>query len=289
MQEIFDYGVEQFQLGNYPRALSNFQKILNQYPEEVEVLIFCAACRYYLDDEEGAAHSIEQAIQLDSENTEALYWKAKILLRRQDFDNAQPVLEKLHHLSPQALDYLELMLSAYTGMYLPDKISEICDQILAIDPDHATAAYTKASMLLEKGEPEAAATNYKNLIGKYPEDVNLLNGLALSLIRQDKTSEALEWLNKASEKDPYHPFVRNNKGYALYKLGMLKESLKETTLAIKLDPENPAAYKNRALAWMELEEPDKAYNDLLRAQELGFTELYGDEVDRLLEKWEEEE
>ncbi|NML39719.1 tetratricopeptide repeat protein [Chitinophaga sp. G-6-1-13] len=73
-------------------------------------------------------------------------------------------------------------------------------------------------------------------------------------------------------------------GHAKYQLKDLKNALKDIQRSVALDPKNSYAYRNRALVYLAMKQPDKACEDLHRAINLGYTTMYGDDVQQLLEK-----
>ncbi|SFW85433.1 tetratricopeptide repeat protein [Chitinophaga sancti] len=91
-------------------------------------------------------------------------------------------------------------------------------------------------------------------------------------------------LNMVLELSPNDGVAYNNRGYVKYKKNDLKEALKDIERAIKYYPANSYAFRNRALIYFAMKQPDKACVDLQRAIQLGFTPMYGNEVQELLEK-----
>ncbi|MDB4075364.1 MAG: hypothetical protein QNL36_09340 [Crocinitomicaceae bacterium] len=59
--------------------------------------------------------------------------------------------------------------------------------------------------------------------------------------------EAIKYYNKILEFDPEEPLSFSNRSYNLYKLGRLKDAMKDINKFIKIYPANSFAYKLRAL------------------------------------------
>lgn len=96
---------------------------------------------------------------------------------------------------------------------------------------------------------------------------------------------ALEYNNKVIELDKDQPLAFNNRGYVKYKLNDLKGAMQDVNHSLELYPSNSFAYKNRALIFIALKQMNFACEDLQKAISLGFTSMYGDEVQKLLEKY----
>ena len=69
------------------------------------------------------------------------------------------------------------------------------------------------------------------------------------------------------------------------KLGDLKGAMGDVNKSIELYPSNSYAFRNRALIFIEMNKIQDACNDLQRSSELGFTKMYGSEVDDLRTKY----
>ena len=59
-------------------------------------------------------------------------------------------------------------------------------------------------------------------------------------------------------------------GVAKYDLGQLKEAVKDFNKAIRLNPEFADAYYNRAVVHYQMKQYDKSWQDIDKAQELGY-------------------
>ena len=76
----------------------------------------------------------------------------------------------------------------------------------------------------------------------------------------------------------------NNRGYAKYKLKDYKSALKDITRSIDLYPANSYAFRNRALVYLSLDKKEKACENLQKAIDLGYSGMYGNDVEELLKK-----
>jgi Tfp pilus assembly protein PilF len=65
-------------------------------------------------------------------------------------------------------------------------------------------------------------------------------------------------------------------------MGNLTEAKIDIEKSLELDGKNSYAYKNLALYYIEMKNTTKALTSLNKAKDLGFKELYGNEVDELL-------
>lgn len=92
---------------------------------------------------------------------------------------------------------------------------------------------------------------------------------------------AIKYFNKVLELQPDAPLGYSNRAYNRYKLGDYKGALSDINLSIKLYPTNSYAYRNRALIYLAENDKLKACVDISEALRLGFTKMYGEEIEQL--------
>lgn len=92
---------------------------------------------------------------------------------------------------------------------------------------------------------------------------------------------AIKYFNKVLELQPNEPLGYSNRAYNRYKLGDYKGALSDIDLSIKLYPTNSYAYRNRALIYLAENDKSKACMDISEALRLGFTKMYGEEIEQL--------
>ncbi len=69
--------------------------------------------------------------------------------------------------------------------------------------------------------------------------------------------------------NPSVPEAYYNRAIAYTKAGNPIEAIADFTKVIELNPANPAGYHNRAVCYYQLKEYDKAWEGVLKAEELG--------------------
>ncbi len=92
---------------------------------------------------------------------------------------------------------------------------------------------------------------------------------------------AIKFFNKVLELDPEEPLAYSNRAFNRYKLGELKNALTDINTSIKLYPANSYAFRTRALIYLGLKKPIEACEDIEESLRLGFTKMYGGEVETL--------
>lgn len=87
---------------------------------------------------------------------------------------------------------------------------------------------------------------------------------------------------KKDDPDDNPSYYYNNRGYAKMQLGKLKEAMKDIDIAIGHYPENSYAFKNRGLLHLKMKQKNLACQDFQKAEALGFSRSYGNEVIELI-------
>lgn len=154
---------------------------------------------------------------------------------------------------------------------------------LSFDSTSLAALNDIANASDELGRTEEAVGYLQKVIRLYPNEIGGYVNLAFQYSHHGEYQKALELNNKALQINPNDPFTYNNRGYVKYKLNALKGAMEDVNHSLKLYPANSYAYKNRALIFIAMKQLNYACDDLKKALSLGFIEMYGDEVQKLLE------
>lgn len=117
-----------------------------------------------------------------------------------------------------------------------------------------------------------------------PNETAAIGDLGFHYMNQGNYKGAIKLFNRVLELSPDNAIAYNNMGYAKYKMNDLKNAFKDIQRSITLDPKNSYAYRNRALVYLAMKQIDSACEDLHQAVDLGYTPMYGDDVQQLLEK-----
>ena len=95
---------------------------------------------------------------------------------------------------------------------------------------------------------------------------------------------AIDFFDKSLSIEENDPVSLNNRSYSKLQLGDVDGAMEDVSASLKGYPENSYAYRNRALIYLRMNKKNKACADLETAVEKGFTEEYGNEVEKLLKE-----
>jgi tetratricopeptide (TPR) repeat protein len=154
----------------------------------------------------------------------------------------------------------------------------ICFHFDSTDVDALTGL---GAVLDDLGREDDAITYLEKGLRLSPNDVGINGNLGYRYMMKGNYEKALFYFNKVLELDPDDARAYNNRGFAYYKLGKYQAALNDVNRSLELFPENAFAFKNRALIFVATKQKDKACIDLGMALTLGFSEMYGNEVEQL--------
>jgi tetratricopeptide (TPR) repeat protein len=188
--------------------------------------------QYYFSDNRMSKHrplTVEQAIA-----------KAKKSTRQGNFAEAMQIYDSVlkhhpqHPVARKALHKLQKRLSG-------SKVSP------ALAPDPPQDQINALINLCNSGSLVTAELTCRELLGKFPQALSVLNILAGTLTDQGKLQEAVQVCNRMIELRPgFAPFFYN-RGVALQKLGKFDDAIKSFSAAIELKPDYAQAHSDLAL------------------------------------------
>lgn len=112
------------------------------------------------------------------------------------------------------------------------------------DPEEElTDLLTKARALFKKGDLEAAAAIYEQIIRGHPNRPEAYVGMGAILAAQKKFTEALGAYEEAERVAPKDPRVDMERGKCRLRAGQLPEALEDFKKAVAKDPGNEAAWQ----------------------------------------------
>lgn len=208
-------GIAYFKLGRYEKALADYDRVLFLEPDNFNAYLNRVNALLELERYDAGMLSLQNAIGLFPDSAR-LYFQKGLLFSAQ-------------------------------GRY--NEAEEAFTEAIQRDPQNAESYINRATIYYLTGKQEDAVSDLqKPLADGRPESYNLLSMICL---KKDKKSEALLWINKALEKEPYNPYFLNNRGWVYLQMGNMPGAAKDIEQSLKLDPHNAWAYRNRGALALE--------------------------------------
>lgn len=194
--------------------------------------------------------------------------KAELSLANGDFAGAKKILRSL--LQRDKLNKNVLYLLSITEAQLNnfEEAINILSRLLAVDPQHPGAHYTKAN-LLSRTNRHAEALVHHDRAAKYLSSnpwVFINRGNSHAALKN--YTMAIADFSKAIELDPSHSVAFGNKGNALLELKSFEDSIENFNKAIELDSGNADAYSGKSACLTQLKRSEEALLNAERAIQL---------------------
>jgi Flp pilus assembly protein TadD len=153
---------------------------------------------------------------------------------------------------------------------LPQAISDYTKAI-EIDPNYADAYNNRGAIYSQQGSLPQAISDYTKAIEIDPDYADAYNNRGNAYCDKGSLPQAILDFTKAIEIDPDYADAYNNRGAIYGQQGNLPQAIADFTKAIGVDPGYAAAYNNRSFSYYTAKEYDKAWADLHKAGELGYS------------------
>lgn len=135
---------------------------------------------------------------------------------------------------------------------------------------------------------EDAEILYASLMKNHPEDAIVCNDRAFNFYLQGRYEEAIPLYEKAIQLDPEFAFAYDNLGYVLHKCGQTERGLELINKALEMDKGNSFAYKYKGVIYLEQGNKEEAMKNFNTALKFHYTIKYGNEVNELIAKLQQD-
>ena len=135
-------------------------------------------------------------------------------------------------------------------------------------PQSVTPYKYIGGMYADRGKNDLAISYYQEGLRENPNDVILLNGLALVYKSKKDLKKAEDLLFQANGVDPKNSSTYNNLGTIYLEKGELEISRSYLQKALKLNPQNASAHCNLGVIFYSLTQWDEAICEFEKAREI---------------------
>ena len=132
----------------------------------------------------------------------------------------------------------------------------------------AAAYFNRANGYYDIGDFDQAILDYDDVIRLDLSAADAYTNRGLAYIKIDNHRQAIREFDMAISADPGFFPAYHNRCLALALMGRSKEALLDCNYSLRLIPNNPLSLDSRALAYWQLDEHDKARQDLEHARQI---------------------
>ncbi len=284
MEEFVDIANGFINAGQYREAIFFANKTIEKYPDFSEAYEYRGIARYILLEIDDAYADLTRAIELDPGNHKAFASRSNLNAYKEKYEEALSDCEKAIQLEPANLNYKNQEAELYMIRKDYEKCISSTSYVLNFLPADYTALWFKANALAGLKRHKEAVEVFTIILNNFMHTEGLYNNIAFSQIYTNEWKEAKKNFQAAIRLNPAWAYPWDNLGYVYYLEKNYDEALKLINKSILLDPSNSWAYKSRAIVYLATGKRTEAKSDLLRANELGYSRIYDEEVNELLSK-----
>lgn len=139
----------------------------------------------------GVETSYLEAIRLEENNAVVRQWYGEFLALMGRIEESVAQLEKAIQLDPTSLSTNTALAFPYLRARQPDKVLEIIDEVLLMDPHFAWALFYRGRAQLQKRDYKGAVETYRVAYAASNESLVMKVSLAVALVRAGQISEAV--------------------------------------------------------------------------------------------------
>jgi len=214
-----------FSSGDFEAALEAARQALLIDPDNRELLWFSARCRTRLGDMEAAQKEAQRALAIDPQDTRVLALLANLAFEQQDYATALHYLERWVAADPSDLSAHHLMgISLARRGDLPGAESAY-RKALDIDVSHVDSRVNLAGVLLEQERAREARAEMRRALREAPYSARVHYNLGNLELSQERPEAARQAFARALSLDPNYPLARIGLALTLAQLGRKGEAI----------------------------------------------------------------
>lgn len=274
--------------GRYAKSSETLQWLFDQGKVEPEYLMLHITNLIALDNFKEAFGLLNTSIQRFPKSVKLLQLKALILSEMRRFEEEAEVwTQSLGVVSNDTLfhHFLGNRGMAYFRSGKVKKAELDMRKAYAFDSTHVGIVSNMVQLEYRLGNTSEAMRLLHKAYAMDPEEYATLNNMGLFLQEEGNYEASAKWLERALELNAKEAYAWSNQAFNYYKLGDLKKAEKYIEKSLKLDSGNSWAYKNKGLVLQAKGQTQEACRQFDMALELGYTNQYGDEVQKLKQEY----
>jgi tetratricopeptide (TPR) repeat protein len=241
---LFNLATIYTQTGHAAEAIVPLMQAHNAAPGRPDILLTLAQSSKDIGFYADAATALDLYLKLQPHDDVARRERGFCLINSSSLDQGLEDLRWYTQKHPKdALGLYELAIAEAARE--PDKVAQLLDQALAINPKLNAARHARALLYYRKGRTEESISDLKLVLSTEPDDFRSLDALGQDYMRLERYPEAAEVLERAFKLAPKDPKILTHYGRVLTRLGQNEEAEKVMADFRALSPEEQAEEARR--------------------------------------------
>jgi len=256
--------------GKFSEALPLLLDVLESknYISKEILLNNISVCYLHLGDYDKARIYLEELIEINPENTTALYNLALSYFFLEEYGVAIKYYEKLKSTEGMNIDIVYNLGLCYLKVENFEEADYYFDYLVSQDVP-SELIYNLGIQLITDKHPQKARKIFTSYLAKKPNDIDSTFGLGLSYTEMKEFRKAIECFSRVLEWDHSRfPSVRVMLGMAYFEVGEIKNAISNIQYVLRHNPDNPEAWYYMGVIYESTGQKDKAVVALKKAGEL---------------------
>lgn len=245
---LMSKGTLLYERGQFQPAIEAFGKVISQMPGNVVARTRRAEAYFRLDDTAAATADVDAALRTAANYPNALYIRALLQARAQDWKAADETLQRLGAATQNFADGYLVLAVVKNALGQKEQAEDAARRHVARRPDDPRGAKLLASLELAANRPDAAAGTLDRLASRNAADVEALEMLARAHIAAGRPREAAAALEKAATMAPDNVGIQARLAVARLGIGDVDGAGRAANEVLRLDPSQQSMHQILAAA-----------------------------------------
>jgi len=245
---------------DYSGAVRMMNKAIELAPDEGKYYVERGHIYIGLEKNEKASADFKTAMKIDSMSVEPWIGKSLCHIYKGELDSALMVAHVAYILAESQYEQARAG-SALGEVFLSKeeelKAFEYFSESLQLDTTNNRGFKKAAQIAMRQGDFEQAENLLLKAFYNDSKDLEILINLAYTYNKLEYYRQSLEYCNMALTFDPSEPLARSNRAFAYFQLGETDRALEDINLSIRNNKSNPLAYKYKGEILLTMEDDSK--------------------------------
>lgn len=206
-------------MGEHEEAAACYRKALDQGFESADVAYRLAQLSSELDDPDGAAHYLETAARLASDNPRLWEAAAEACYEVGRVEDAAYAFERMLDHRPHEPQAWFMLGLSYWYLERYADAAQALQEVVQLNPRHRIAWGQLGELWLTMGHGEKALHAFRKALELKDDDVDVLNGAVMAAYETGDVEAALQWAQRAIDLAPDDRQTRYNYAVLLLAVG----------------------------------------------------------------------
>lgn len=257
-----------YQQGKRQEALDIYLKLLDENPEQADILHTIGFIYAQMGKNKKALEYIEKAITIQPDVATYHNSKGNVLMRLDKLKEAIKAYQRAINFDPK---YAPAQNNLGNCFYHRGKLNEAkkaYETAIALQPNYVDAHYNYGILLAKLGKNNEAIKKLKTAVQLMPNYARAYGQLGEIYLQQGNHHDAMENFKKRLKLQPNHAETWHSLGQAFQHNNQIDEAIKAYQQALIHEPFHPECNHNLATAYLKSGDQGKALNYYMRQLEV---------------------